>query len=56
MGNGKSAAHNKGQSDRASGNKYNNGSSLLDYLESSSSRLKNTDDKAKAYRKGWNNK
>jgi hypothetical protein len=56
MGNGKSESHIKGQKDRAAGKKYNNGSTFLDYLDPSSSRLKNTDEKSKAYRKGWDNK
>ncbi|QTE22173.1 hypothetical protein [Polaribacter cellanae] len=56
MGNGKSDAHNQGQKDRAEGKKYNNRSSFLDYLDPSNERLKNTDERSKAYRKGWNNK
>lgn len=50
-----SKSHNKGQTDRAEGKKYNDGSSFLDYFEPFDSKLKHTDDKSKAYRDGWSN-
>ena len=46
--------HNKGQMDRKHGKSYSSPSSMLDYLNPSSSGLRKSDSLASSYRKGWN--
>lgn len=53
MADHKKEYHNKGQEDRSKGKQYNNPSKFIDWFDPSTDRLRKTDEKAKAYRKGW---